>query len=135
MHQLAARLVRINPKLRGLKIETEGRKLTVILRVAGVTRFYIQGDARNLILKFVRSAGMRADAVKLMQVVTEPSRRDLYAGEGRTEMVRRPRAQLKADGTPWDDIAWWGDELPGSPVEGVDGTDDRNDSGGDQVAG
>jgi hypothetical protein len=112
MRQLAAALVRINPKLRGLKLEHEGDHLMVMMRVAGMTRFYIQADARNLIMKFIRRAQLPVNTVKLMLATTEVNGRQLYLGEGRTEMTRRPRAERKADGTPWDDYAWFGDELP-----------------------
>lgn len=111
MRQLASHLVRVNPKLRGLKLEQEGDALKLVMRVAGVTRFYIQGDARTLVTKFARRALISLDGVKLEQVVTEPNGRELYLGEGRTEMTRRPRSARRADGTPWDHYEWWGDDL------------------------
>jgi hypothetical protein len=127
MRQLASHMVRINPKLRGLKLEHEGDHLKVMMRVAGVTRFYIQGDARTLIVKFARRALIPVDGVKLEQVVTEPSGRELYLGEGRTEMTRRPRAVRRADGTPWDHYEWWGEDLV--PDAGVGVTEDGDDNG------
>lgn len=116
---LASRLVRVEPRLRGLKVEHEGGHLKVTLRVAGNTRWDISHDAKKLILKLTRAARIRADGVKLQQVVTEINGRQLYLGEGRTQMTRRPRSQRMADGNPWGHYEWWGDSL-----------DEEEDSGG-----
>lgn len=112
MRTLASRLIRIEPRLRGLKIHHEKEYLNVTIRVAGNTRWDISHDAKGLILKLTRAARIRSDKVKLQQVVTEINGRQLYLGEGRTQMSRRSRAQRQADGTPWDDYEWWGDQLP-----------------------
>lgn len=108
---LAARLIRIEPRLRGLKVDHEGKYLNVTIRVAGNTRWDISHDAKKLILKLTRAARIKSDSVKLQQVVTEINGRQLYLGEGRTEMTRRPRSERMADGNPWDDYEWWGDSL------------------------
>jgi hypothetical protein len=112
MRELASRLVRIRPVLRGLRLEMEGAKLYIQIRVAGNTRWEIQRDARKLIVMFLRRVFILPTALELEQVTTERNGRELYLGEGRTPMGRRPRAAQKADGTPWDDYEWWGDELP-----------------------
>lgn len=108
---LASRLVRIEPRLRGLKIEQQDEYMHVTIRVAGNTRWDISRHAKGLILKLTRAARIRADAIQLRQVITETNGRQLYLGEGRTEMTRRPRAERRQDGTPWDDYKWWGDDL------------------------
>lgn len=119
IRQLASRLVRINPKLRGLKLDHQGNTLTITMRVAGMTRYYIQGDAKDLIIKFIRSARIPVDKVKLELATTEINGRQLYLGEGRTEMSKRPRASRKADGSRWDDYEWWGEDLVGQGDGGV----------------
>lgn len=108
---LAARLVRVQPRLRGLRLEHEDGHLVVVMRVAGNTRWDISHDAKKLIIRLTRAARIRTDAITLRQVVTEINGRQLYLGEGRTEMTRRPRAQQQADGRPWDHYEWWGDQL------------------------
>lgn len=108
---LAARLVRIQPKLRGLKVQQHEQFLEVITRVAGNTRWDISYDAKKLIVKLTRAARIRTDTIRLQQVITEINGRQLYLGEGRTEMTRRPRSQRQADGDPWPDYEWWGDSL------------------------
>lgn len=108
---LAARLIRIEPRLRGLQVQSEDDKLNITLRVAGNTRWDISHDARKLIVKLTRAARIPTATVKLAQVVTEINGRQLYLGEGRTEMTRRPRSERMADGNPWDDYEWWGDSL------------------------
>lgn len=113
MRILASRLVRVRPVLRGMRLEMlESGKLHIQLRVAGHTRWEIQRDARKLIVMFLRRVFIIPTALELELVTTERNGRELYLGEGRTPMSRRPRAAQKADGTPWDDIEWWGDELP-----------------------
>lgn len=113
MRELASRLVRVRPVLRGMKLcLLEDGKLHVQLRVAGHTRWEIQRDARKLIVLFLRRAFLHPTALELELVTTERNGRELYLGEGRTPMQRRPRGPQKADGTPWDDYEWWGDELP-----------------------
>lgn len=113
MRALGAILVRTRPVLRGMKLQTapDGR-LHIQLRVAGHTRWEIQRDARKLIIMLLRRTWMHPSALELELVTTERNGRELYAGEGRTQMTRRPRAAVKADGAPWDDYEWWGDELP-----------------------
>lgn len=108
---LASRLVRIQPRLRGLKLQQEEQHLLVVIRVAGNTRWDISHDAKKLILRLTRAARIRADGITLQQTVTEINGRQLYLGEGRTEMTRRPRTQQQADGRPWDHYEWWGDQL------------------------
>ena len=119
MRQLASRLVRVRPVLRGMKLELlDSGKLHIRLRVAGHTRWEIQRDARKLIVLFLRRVFIHPTSLELELVATERNARELYLGEGRTPMGKRPRAAQKADGTPWDDYEWWGDELPtedGSP--------------------
>lgn len=110
---LAAILVRTRPVLRGMKLtEASNGRLHVALRVAGHTRWEIQRDARKLIVMFLRRAYITPSDLELELVTTERNGRGLYLGEGRTPMTKRPRATEKADGTPWDDYEWWGDELP-----------------------
>lgn len=113
MRTLASRLVRMRPVLRGMRLEMlESGKLQVQIRVAGHTRWEIQRDARKLIVMFLRRAFIIPAALELELVTTERNGRELYLGEGRTPMGRRPRAAQKPDGSPWDDYEWWGDELP-----------------------
>lgn len=113
MRTLAARLVRVRPVLRGMRLEPgDPGWLNVALRVAGHSRWGIQADARKLIVLFLRRAFIVPANLELVLVTTERNGRELYLGEGRTPMLRRPRAARKADGTPWDDYEWWGDELP-----------------------
>ena len=119
MRELASRLVRVRPVLRGLRLAPQGDDgLSIQMRVAGHTRWEIQRDARKLIVMFIRRAFILPGKLELVLVATERNGRELYTGEGRTPMGRRPRAAQKADGTPWDDYEWWGDELPSlSPEE------------------
>lgn len=111
---LASRLTRIEPKLRGLKVEQGNGFVDVTIRVAGNTRWNISHDAKKLIVKLTRAARIPTGTVRLEQVFTEINGRQLYLGEGRTEMTRRPRAERMADGNPWDHYEWWGDELDSS---------------------
>lgn len=118
MRELAARLVRIRPVLRGMRLEmTSTGRLHIELRVAGHTRWEIQRDARKLIIMFLRRVHILPTALELELVTTQRNGRELMLGEGRTPMGKRPRAARKADGTPWDDYEWWGDELPTSDHE------------------
>lgn len=120
IRRLASTLVRIQPKLRGLKlVEYDGKHLDITIRVAGNTRWDISHDAKALIVKLTRAARIRTDAIKLQQVVTEINGRQLYLGEGRTEMTRRPRSQRQADGNPWEAYEWWGDSLDESEDSSV----------------
>jgi hypothetical protein len=113
MRELASRLIRVRPVLRGMKLEMcEDGRLHVRLRVAGNTRWDIQADARKLIVIFLRRAFILPTQLELELVTTERNGRELYLGEGRTMMSKRPRASTKADGTRWDHYEWWGDELP-----------------------
>lgn len=113
MRELAARLVRVRPVLRGMKLETlPSGKLHIQIRVAGHTRWEIQRDARKLIVMFLRRVFILPTALELELVTTERNGRQLMLGEGRTPMGKRPRGAVKPDGTPWDDYEWWGDELP-----------------------
>lgn len=117
---LAARLVRIEPRLRGLRVESDDAYLHITIRVAGNTRWDVSHHAKALIVKLTRAARIRTNTVQLRQVITEVNGRQLYLGEGRTEMARRPRAERKQDGTPWDDYKWWGDDLVGVTEDGHD---------------
>src|SRR5687767_12792416 len=111
MRELASRLIRVRPMLRGLKLEVIGpQRLYLQMRIAGHTRWEIQRDARKLIIMFLRRVFITPAAIELEQVVTERNGSDLYLGEGRTPMRKRPRAATKPDGTPWDHYEWWGDE-------------------------
>lgn len=93
--------------------------MVITIRVAGNTRWDISHDAKDLIVTLTRAARIRIDAVKLVQVTTEVNGRQLYLGEGRTEMTRRPRAQRMSDGNPWDIYEWWGDSLDSEEEAGV----------------
>ena len=116
MRILASRLVRVRPVLRGMRLEMlESGKLHIQLRVAGHTRWEIQRDARKLIVMFLHRVFIIPAALELELVTTERNGRELYLGEGRTPMTPRVRSATKADGTLWDDIEWWGDELPSEP--------------------
>lgn len=119
IRKLAARLIRVQPKLRGLRLEEQDGHLNITIRVAGNTRWDISHDSKDLIIRLTRAARIRTDAVKLEQVVTEINGRQLHLGEGRTEMTRRPRAQRIADGNPWDIYEWWGDSLDSEEDAGV----------------
>jgi hypothetical protein len=125
MRELAARLIRIRPVLRGLKLEKLAHaRIYIQMRVAGHSRWEIQRDARKLIVMFLRRALILTTALELEQVVTEKNGRELYLGEGRTPMTKPPRAARQADGTPWDHYEWWGDDLPSLPTpEGNPQTD------------
>lgn len=124
MRELAARLVRVRPVLRGMKLEMlPSGKLHIQLRVAGHTRWEIQRDARKLIIIFLRRVLILPTALELELVTTEPNGRQLMLGEGRTPMTKRPRGSEKPDGTPWDDYEWWGDELPTEPSGDPDSPD------------
>lgn len=114
MKALAAILVRTRPVLRGLKVlEPAAGTLDVSLRVAGHTRWEIQRDARKLIIMLLRRVHIAPTSLSLELVTTERNGRELYLGEGRTPMTRRPRSDT---GAHWrEDYEWWGDELPVSP--------------------
>ena len=125
---MAATLVRVRPVLRGCKLEMlpTGR-LHISLRVAGHTRWEIQRDARRLIIGFLRKAFIPTRNIELELVTTERNGRELYLGEGRTPMTKRPRSVSGAPGAHWrDEYEWWGDELPTDPdsstVESADPT-------------
>lgn len=119
IRKLAGRLIRVRPRLRGLRLEEQEGHLVITIRVAGNTRWDISHDAKDLIVTLTRAARIRIDAVKLVQVTTEVNGRQLYLGEGRTEMTRRPRAQRMSDGNPWDIYEWWGDSLDSEEEAGV----------------
>lgn len=113
MKALAAILVRTRPVLRGLRIcEGLDGKLLVQIRVAGHTRWEIQRDARKLIIMLLRRVYIAPTDLELELVTTERNGRELYAGEGRTPMTKKPRAPKQTDGRPWDHYEWWGDQLP-----------------------
>jgi hypothetical protein len=105
---LAARLIRLEPRLRGLKVAQDEGFVDLTIRVAGNTRWDISHDAKKLIIRLTRAARIRTDTVKLAQVVTEINGRQLYLGEGRTEMTRTPRSQRQ---DRWNEYEWWGDDL------------------------
>lgn len=112
MKALAAILVRTRPVLRGLRLSegVDGR-LLVQLRIAGHTRWEIQRDARKLIVMLLRRVYILPTSLELELVTTERNGRELYLGEGRTPMGKKPRAATQEDGRPWDHYEWWGDEL------------------------
>lgn len=113
MRELAARLIPVRPALRGLRLETpEPGILDIHMRVAGISRWAIQSEARKLIVLFIRRAFITPKALSLELVTTARNGRELYLGEGRTQMSKIPRAPQQADGRPWDHYEWWGDELP-----------------------
>lgn len=113
MRELAQKMIPIQPHLRGFKLEstTGTHRLTLRMRVAGHTRWEIQATARKLIIMFLRKAFVPTTNIELELVTTERNGRELALGEGRTPMTRRPRATVKADGTPWDQYEWWGEDL------------------------
>jgi hypothetical protein len=113
MKALAAILVRTRPVLRGLRLSqgSDGR-LHIQMRVAGHTRWAIQSDARKLIIMFLRRVFIAPANLELELVTTERNAKELYLGEGRTPMTKKPRAATKPDGSPWDHYEWWGDDLP-----------------------
>jgi len=116
MKALAAILVRTRPVLRGLRLSqaADGR-LHIQLRVAGHTRWEIQRDARKLIIMLLRRVFIAPDGnLELELVTTERNAKELYLGEGRTPMTKKPRAATKPDGSPWDHYEWWGEDLSGS---------------------
>jgi hypothetical protein len=113
MRELGARLVRIRPVLRGMRLEMlPNGRLHISLRVAGDGRWEIQADARKLIIMFLRRAFILPAALELELVTTQRNGRELALGEGRTPRTKIPRALTKPDGTRWDHYEWWGDELP-----------------------
>lgn len=112
MRALGSILVRTRPVLRGMKLSGAGNgKIHVQLRVAGHTRWEIQRDARKLIIMLLRRVFLVPANLTLELVTTERNGRELYAGEGRTPMTKKPRAPRQPDGRPWDHYEWWGDEL------------------------
>lgn len=113
MRALGAILVRTRPFLRGMKLSAvpDGR-VHIQLRVAGHTRWEIQRDARKLIVMLLRRVFIVPANLELELVTTERNGRELYAGEGRTPMTKKPRAPRQTDGRPWDHYEWWGDDLP-----------------------
>lgn len=120
MRALAAILVRTRPVLRGLRLsQGAGDTLDVSLRVAGHSRWAIQADARKLIVMLLRRVFIVPANLELIQVTTERNGRELYLGEGRTQMNKTPRAPRQADGSLWADYEWWGDALPTRPDPGA----------------
>lgn len=112
MRTLGATLVRVRPVLRGMRLEETGAGLIhIALRVAGHTRWEIQRDARKLIVMLLRRAFIPPTQLQLELVTTERNGRELYLGEGRTPMTKKPRAATGPDGRPWDHYEWWGDDL------------------------
>lgn len=115
IRQFVAKMVRVHPGLRGLKLERLAEKhqtMRVSLRVAGLTRWHVQHDSPKILGVILRKFKIPIAAAQFEQLVTEHGRGYLKLGEGRTEMTRRPRAERMADGRPWDHIAWEGDDLP-----------------------
>lgn len=118
MKALAAILVRTRPVLRGLRL-SEGLdgKMLVQLRIAGHTRWEIQRDARKLIIILLRRVYIMPSNLELELVTTERNGRELYLGEGRTPMGKKPRAATQTDGRPWEHYEWWGDDLSGLDLD------------------
>lgn len=113
LRDLASKLIRIRPMMRGMKLDmADSNRLHIQIRVAGHTRWEIQRDARKLITMFLRRIFVMPTQLELELVTTETNGRQLYLGEGRTPMVKRSRAPRQDDGRPWDHYEWWGDELP-----------------------
>lgn len=118
IREFVGRLIRLHPTLRGLRLEpqgpSQGAKMRVVLRVAGLTRWHVQRDAPKLLNIILRKAGIKTSAASFETLSTEPGRNYLQVGKGRTEMTRRPRSERMADGRPWDHIAWEGDDISSS---------------------
>lgn len=107
-------LVKFQHVLRGFTAEiqaVEQPMVVIRLRVAGANRWNIAADAKRLAALILRRALLNWKQASLVTLVTEPNGRDLLLGQGRTPRVRVPRADRKPDGSQWEHIAWWGDDL------------------------
>lgn len=111
MRQFTAKLVRLHPGLRGMSLEPEGQRTRIKLRLAGLTRWHVQGLAPRILNIYLRKFKIPVASAVFDSMVTEPGRGHMVYGQGRTEMTRRPRSERMSDGRPWDHIAWEGDEI------------------------
>jgi hypothetical protein len=114
MRETVGQLVKFQHVLRGFRAEPVPGDQPLIemrLRVAGINRWNIAADAKRLSLLIARRSGVVWKQVQFITLITEPTRRDLQVGQGRTERSPIPRSQRQADGSPWDHVAWWGDDV------------------------
>lgn len=109
LREHVARLVRLNAVLRGMKATTEAGTLTLVLRCAGHNRWRISSDCRRIAASLLRRVRLDWRAAQLELVSTEPTARSLTKEQGRT-VVPRP-SRVTQDGSPWDHIPWWGDDV------------------------
>lgn len=77
--------------LLGYDAQFGDNKLLVSLRVYGKDRWATQAHAREIGEKIFKAAGFWGLNAELVEVVTEPNRRGLKDGEGRTPRPRPPR--------------------------------------------
>lgn len=115
VREVVKQLVRFQHVLRGMQVSVADAVVVLKLRVAGINQWNIHADARRLAALILRRCNVDWKAATLEHSVTEPNRKDLLLGEGRTPMSRRPRAERMADGRPWAHVAWWGDSLDDEP--------------------
>lgn len=108
LHEHVARLVRLNPVLRGMKATIDDGTLTLVLRCAGHNRWKISGDCRRIAASLLRRVRLDWRAAQLQTVLTEPNGRSLTKEQGRSSLPPR-RSQVQ--GSPWENIPWWGDEI------------------------
>lgn len=78
--------------LLGGSYEVQDGKLLVSLRVSGKDRWAAQAHGRQVGEAVFKAAGFWGLNAELVEVVTEPNRRGLKDGEGRTPRPRPPRA-------------------------------------------
>lgn len=78
--------------LRGHDYKIEDNQLLVSLRVYGKDRWSAQAHARQIGEKVFKAAGLWGMNAELVEVITEPNRRGLKDGEGRTPRPRPPRS-------------------------------------------
>lgn len=114
MRQIVKDLLKFQPVILGFQVSMQDNTVVMLLRVAGRDRWKLHGDAKRLALLIARRAAVEWKQVTLVTWLTEPGGSSLTLAQGRPANVKPPRAERKPDGSPWDHIAWWGDDLDGS---------------------
>jgi len=77
------RIARLHPSLRSSAVEAADGVLTMTLRVAGRTRWHVQGDARKIATSMLRRVDLDVAGAKMELERTMPSAKNLTKVQGR----------------------------------------------------